>query len=138
MSLFKTFYKSTLPLTAVYFVIHTAKNLLGKKTVRSTIRGEIRKIISGSREHAYEYESVPEVEQCADRIMDILHRKGVFPGSVCIDGPPGSGKSSLGRALSERYGLEWRTVYWQELKGEFYFKAGRIYENMRLIRTQDM
>ena len=85
MSAFKTFYKSTLPVMALYFVAHTAKRLLGRKTVRSAIRGEIRKFLTGSRE--LPYKTVPEVEHYADRIIDILNRKGVFPDSVCIDGP---------------------------------------------------
>lgn len=136
MSTFKKLYGKTLPDMALYFVMHTARNLLEKDTVRSALRGQVRKLLTGSREKPYP--PVPEVEDYADRIMAILHQKKVYPDSVCIDGLPGSGKSSLGRALSEQMGLKWRTIYWQELNGRFNFKAGRIYENIRLIRTQDM
>lgn len=121
---------------AAYFVMHTAKNLLERETVQSTVRGQIRKVLTGSREKPFQ--RIPEVERDADRVMESLYRQRVYPDCVCIDGPPGSGKSSLGRALSERMGLEWRTVYWNEIKEPFHFRAGRIYENIRLIRTQDM
>lgn len=121
---------------ALYFFMHTAKNLLERDTVKSAVRGQVRKLLTGSSEKPYQ--PIPEVERHADRIVNILHRKGVYPDTVCIDGPPGSGKSSLGRVLAEILGLKWRTIYWQELKGAFPFKAGRIYENIRLIRTQDM
>ena len=131
----KKFYRETLPDMALSFVVLTIKNLLEKETVRSALRGQVRKHLTGSREKPYP--SVPEVVHDADRIMDILYQKRVYPDSICIDGPPGSGKSSLGRSLSERFGLKWRTIYWQELKEPFHFRAGRIYENIRLIRTQD-
>lgn len=128
--------RGTLPGIVAYFVMHTAKNLLETETVRSALRGQIRKFLTGSREKPFQ--PVPEVERYADRIMEILYQERVYPDCVCIDGPPGSGKSSLGRALSERMGLEWRTVYWHEIEEPFLFRAGRIYENIRLVRTQDM
>ena len=132
----KTLYGKILPNLVIGFAVLTAKKLLQRPTVRSTLRGQVRKMLTGSREKPYQ--PIAEIEDNADRILDILHRKGVHPDSVCIDGPPGSGKSSIGRALSERCGLKWRTLYWQELKEDFNFKSGRIYENIRLIRTQDM
>jgi len=136
MGAFKTFYEKILPDMAFNFVILTAKNLLERQTVRSAARGEVRKILTGSSEKPYQI--VPAVEHYADKIMEALNDKGLSPRSIGIDGPPGSGKSTLGRALAERCGLKWRTLYWQELSGAYPFKQGRIYENIRLIRTQDM
>ncbi len=132
----KKFYKKTLPDIALYFVTQTVKNLLEKDTVRSALRGQIRKLLTGSREKPHQI--VPTAEYYADRIIEVLGDKGIFPESICIDGLPGSGKSSLGRALEQKCGLKWRTLYWQELKEAYPFKKGRIYENIRLIRTQDM
>ncbi len=137
MGAVKTFYEKILPDLALNFAIHTAKNLLERQTVRSAVRGEVRKILTGNREKQ-PYEMVPRVEHYADKIMEALYNKGMSPRSICIDGLPGSGKSTLGRALAERFGLKWRTLYWQELSGAYPFKQGRIYENIRLIRTQDM
>ena len=136
MDLLKMFYKKILPDMTLNFVILTAKNLLERQTVRSAVRGEVRKILTGNREKPYEM--VPTVEYYAGKIMEALNDKGIYPRSICIDGLPGSGKSSLGRALAQRCGFKWRTLYWQELSGAYPFKKGRIYENIRLIRTQDM
>ena len=137
MGSFNKFHKKILPDMALGFLVNTVKNLLDRDTVRSALGGQIRKVLTGSREKPYQ--SVSEVEGYADRIMEILLKDSEkFPNSICIDGPPGSGKSTLGRALPERCGLKWRTIYWREIKGPYPFKPGRIYENIRLIRTQDM
>ena len=69
----KKFYREILPDMALSFVVLTIKNLLEKETVRSALRGQVRKHLTGSREKPYQ--SVPEVEHDADRIMDILHQK---------------------------------------------------------------
>jgi len=122
---------------ALTFLVYTVKNLLSRYTLRSVVRAQARKFFTGSPEKPYR--QVSEVEDWADRIMEIfLEDRKNFPNNICIDGLPGSGKSTLGRALSERCGLKWRTVFWNEIKGPYPFKLGRIYENIRLIRTQDM
>ncbi len=133
---FDKFYKTALPLMALTFVGVTAKSLLARETVRSTVRGQIRRVVTGSTEKPYQ--EVPMVEDYADRIMEVLHERGISPKTVGVDGLPGSGKSTLSRALAKRIGLKWRTVYWQELRRAYPFKEGRIYENIRLIRTQDI
>ena len=122
---------------ALLFLVHTANNLLDRYTLRSALRAQARRIFTGTKEKPYK--PVPVVEDWADSIMEIfLESRRRFPNSICVDGPPGSGKSTLGRALAERCGLKWRTIYWREIKGPYPFKPGRIYENIRLIRTQDM
>ena len=136
MGSLKKFYKKSLPEMGATFLFNTTKNLLTKPTVLSTLRAQVRWVFTGSREKPYR--SISNVECCSGRIMELLDSKGIAPRSICIDGLPGSGKSSLGRSLAKRTGLEWRTLYWKELKGLFPFKKGRIYENIRLIRTQDI
>ena len=136
MSALKTFYRKILPDMAIFFVMCTATNILRKQTVRSTAGSEIRKIFTGSREPPYE--KVSAVECFADTIKRTVDEKGILPKLIGIDGPPGSGKSSLGRALAERFKLEWKTLYWKEIRGPYPFNEGEIYENMRLIRTQDV
>ena len=71
MGAVKTFYEKILPDMALNFVILTAKNLLERQTVRSAVRGEVRKILTGSREKPYE--TVPTVEYYADKIMEALN-----------------------------------------------------------------
>jgi hypothetical protein len=136
VSALKTFYKKILPDMALFFVMCTAANILRRQTVRSAAGSEVRKILTGSREPSHE--KVPAVEYFADTIMKTLNERGIVPKLIGIDGLPGSGKSSLGRALAQRSKLEWQTLYWKEIRGAYPFKAGKIYENMRLVRTQDV
>ena len=129
--------QKALPETALTFLIVTAKNILAKEGVRSAIRGQVRKITTGSREKPYQ--DVQTVERYADAIMDILDKKRISPGSIGIDGPPGSGKSTLGRSLAKRTGLEWTTLYLNDINNPYFvFKPGNIYENIRLFRTKDI
>jgi len=133
---FKKFCIKTLPLMAITFVSATAKNLLARETVRSAVRGEIRKIFTGTREKPYQ--EVLIVEAYTDKIMEILNRKGTAPETICIDGLPGSGKSTLGRSLANKTGLKWKTLNCKKLNEAYQFENGWIYENIRLIRTQDI
>ena len=80
MGAVKTFYEKILPDMALNFVILTAKNFLERQTVRSAVRGEVRKILTGSREKPYEM--VPTVEYYADKIMEALNDKGIYPRSI--------------------------------------------------------
>ena len=132
----KDFTQKTLPVMAVAFVAVATVRLLAKDTVRSAITGRIRKLFTGSSERPYQ--AVPMVEYCAEKIMEVFNERGMFPRTIGIDGLPGSGKSTLGRALAKRIGLKWRTLFWHELRRAYPFKQGRIYENIRLFRTQDI
>jgi hypothetical protein len=128
--------KEILPKMGIAFVTAAAINLLSRETIKSAIRGRVRKLLTGSAEKPYS--EVQPVEEYADRIMSVLEKHRVFPQCVGIDGPPGSGKSTLGRSLAKRMGLEWRTLYLSEIKKPYSFKTGFIYENIRLFRTQNI
>ena len=132
----KDFTKKTLPNMAVAFLIATIKNLMAKDTVRSAIRGRVRRLLTGSPERPYQ--DVPAVEEYADQIVRMLAGKNISPETIGIDGPPGSGKSTLGQSLAKRTGLMWRCLYLRDMKEPYYFLPGRIYENIRLFRTQDI
>jgi len=137
MGAVKKMYKNLLPNLALNFLMVTTANLLRKSTVRSAIRGQVRKTLTGKREKL-PHERVPSAEHYADMIMETLNGNTIFPTNICIDGLPGSGKSTIGRALAERCNLKWRTLSWKELKEAYPFKKDRIYENIRLIRTQNI
>jgi deoxyadenosine/deoxycytidine kinase len=128
--------KETLPKMAVTFFTVAATKLLAKDSIKSAVRGRARKIITGSSEKPYH--DVETVEGYADKIMDILGNKGISPASIGIDGPPGSGKSTLGRSLAKCTGLKWKTLYVKDMREPYYFMPGRIYENIRLFRTQNI
>jgi len=128
--------KALIGRTLAIFGGTAAVELMRRQTVRSTVRALIRKIFTGSREKPYR--PVAVVEAYADGIMAILRREGVVCETIGIDGLPGSGKSTLGRALAGRTHLKWQTLYWQQLRRAYPFHRGHIYENIRLIRTQDM
>lgn len=132
----KDFTKTTLPGMAVAFVGVTIMRLLAKDTIRSAVKGRIRKLLTGNSERPYQ--AVPTVEDCADRIMAVLSERGICPKNIAIDGLPGSGKSTLGRTLAKRTGLTWKTLFWQELRRPYPFRQGVIYENIRLLRTQEL
>jgi hypothetical protein len=113
-----------------------ASRLLSRPTVQSTVRGLVRKLVTGTRERPHC--EIPSVERTSDRIVEIL--QGQIPTSAClgIDGIAGSGKSTLGRSLSKKLDLKWRTLYAREMDKPVELKGGTIYENIRLLRTQDI
>ena len=132
----KDFTKKRLPEMAVAFVTASIMNLLAKDTIRSAIRGRARKLFAGDAERPNQ--PVSAVEENADQIVRMLDENKISPETIGIDGPPGSGKSTLGRSLAKRTGLKWRCLYWRDMRESYFFLPGRIYENIRLFRTQDI
>lgn len=132
----KLFTRKTLPEMAVAFVTATIMKLLAKKTIRSAIKGRARKLFTGDSERPYQ--PVPAVEECSAQIVRMLEGKNISPETIGIDGPPGSGKSTIGRSLAKRTGLKWSCLYWRDMRESYSFLPGRIYENIRLFRTQDI
>ncbi|MBF0453147.1 MAG: hypothetical protein HQK75_20775 [Candidatus Magnetomorum sp.] len=136
MSALKKLTKESLPQLAIAFIVTASTNLLAKNSIKSAIRGRIRKLVTGSAEKPYK--DIQIVEGYTDKVMDIFNEKKIFPQNIGIAGPPGSGKSTLGRSLSKRTGLKWTTLYLKDLGKPYFFKQGHIYENIRLFRTQNI
>jgi len=129
------FTKKSLPEMAVAFVTAAIMNLLARDTIRSAIKGRARKLFTGDSERPNQ--PVPAVEEYAHQIVHMLEEK-ISPVTIGIDGLPGSGKSTLGRSLAKRTGLEWRCLSLSDMRKPYFFRHGRIYENIRLFRTQDI
>lgn len=132
----KDFTEKTLPGMAVAFIAAATMDLLAKDTIRSAIRGRVRRLLTGSSEKPYH--DVAIVEGYADQTVDILYENNIFPEIIGIDGPPGSGKSTLGRSLAKRTSLNWRCLYLKDVSKPYFFTFGHIYENIRLFRTQNI
>lgn len=106
------FCKKSLPEMGMAFLLSTLKNLLARPTVQSTLRAQARRILTGSREKPHR--DIADVEICSYQIMQLWEQRGITPTTICIDGLPGSGKSSLGRSLAKKTGLEWKTLNWKD------------------------
>lgn len=75
----------------------------------------------------------------AEEIADWFRVNGPLPNRLAIDGIPGSGKSSLARALAERLDMRWRNLDYENLDLPLPLDADRtIYDHHRLLRTQDI
>ena len=125
-----------LPRMLLAFSRTSAHYLLQRDTICSTVRALLRKAATGNREKPYRV--IPEVESYTAAIMALMRREALVCDNIAIDGLPGSGKSTLGRSLARRTDLKWETLYWKQLREPFLFLPGRIYENIRLIRTQNL
>lgn len=128
--------KDLIKASLLKFGATTASNLLARPTVQSTVRGLVRKLVTGSREKPYR--EIPSVERTAEQIVKLLAGRISEPACLGIDGIAGSGKSTLGRSLSKKLNLKWRTLYAREMDRPIAFERGTIYENIRLLRTQDI
>lgn len=118
------------------FITTAAIRLLSRSTVQSTIRGQVRKIFTGSREKPFR--EIPDTEHTALEILKLLDNRTLDRPCIGIDGIPGSGKSTLARSLSAKLKIGYRTLYSKELVKKINYERGMIYENMRLFRTQDI
>jgi hypothetical protein len=77
------------------------------------------------------------VVKTAKAITDLFRERGFSPARLGIDGPPGSGKSSLAGAMAETLGMEAVCLDHQDLDRPSDFTGtGVIYEHHRLLRTQ--
>lgn len=128
--------KGPLSLMGMTFLSTTGRNILTRPTVQSSLRACVRWVFTGTREKPCAGRTA--VGDLSSKIVQLMDQQRVSPTSICIDGLPGSGKSSLGRDIARKTGLVWKTLYWNDLKDSYPFRKGMIYENIRLIRTQDI
>lgn len=121
---------------AVSVGLFFVKNILRKKGVRTNIKFLIESLLSDKSEDR----PLPEeVIRQAKAIESIFDEQRVIPDRIAIDGTPGSGKTTLARALAQRLDMEFICLDHQNMDAKISFvKAPAIYEHHRLLRTQNI
>jgi len=86
-----------------------------------------------------QFRQTAEAQRQAAEVVRVLQGRRVVPSRIGVDGLPGSGKSTLSRALADALGFEWRSLDHQNMNAPRDFTLGRaIYEHHRLLRTQEV
>ncbi|MDC0358050.1 hypothetical protein OAO01_04470 [Oligoflexia bacterium] len=121
---------------AVAGMVETVQALLNRPSVRASLEAVVLKTL-GDVDHGLQPPAA--VREQADLIADILKQKGIIPERIGVDGLPGSGKSTLSRALATRLGLKWRSLDHENMNAQQDFaQQHTIYEHQRLFRTQNI
>ncbi|WP_173080355.1 hypothetical protein [Fundidesulfovibrio magnetotacticus] len=77
--------------------------------------------------------------QTARALAELFRRHGLVPCRLGVDGPPGSGKSSLAAALAQALCMNAICLDHHDLDRPLDFsRPGAVFEHHRLIRTQDI
>ena len=123
--------------------------LLSKPGIQSSLREKWTN--TGNTESKDLNAAIPqETEGIAQRVHEAILAKGLDPTTlrIAVDAPPGTGKSTLSRALVNRmgvkhYGLDWLPPEQREFGGGQLDKmvrgprAGEVLEHHNLLRTHD-
>jgi len=81
----------------------------------------------------------PEAARNAEAVAGLFREKGFVPHRLAVDGIPGSGKSSLAKALAERLGMDAVCLDHQDMdQPRDLARSNAIYEHHRLLRTQEI
>lgn len=123
---------------AVEAAIITGKTMVEALAKRPGIQASVdslkMKLTTGEAE---KYEILDKVYRNADTCIALLKSNGVNLKRLAVDGVPGSGKSSLARALAERLNFKVITLDYIDLNKPLNFSQEKVvYEHHRLIRTQ--
>ncbi|MBF0229327.1 MAG: hypothetical protein HQK63_06995 [Desulfamplus sp.] len=112
------------------------RNIIAKRGVNKNIQFLIESYLLDQGEKI----DIPEkAMKEAVKIKDILTKEGLFPKQIAIDGVPGSGKSSLSRALGKI--LDMKPVpldHYNMNKPINFISKPAIFEHHRLLRTQEI
>lgn len=116
--------------------VETSRALLNRPSVRVSVEAAVLKLLRGTGEPS---QIVEPVRDSALRIALLLQERGCVPQRIAVDGLPGSGKSSLARALADRLGLKWKSLDHENMNVPRDFsREHTVYEHHRLLRTQNV
>jgi hypothetical protein len=111
------------------------KNVINKKGVQTNLKFLVESLFKSHQTRSLP----PQAVEAAKLIEELFDRKRLLPDRIAIDGTPGSGKSSLARALAKRLAMRAICYDHQDLDQHHSFmKRAVIYEHHRLLRTQDV
>ncbi|MBF0413579.1 MAG: hypothetical protein HQK70_12835 [Desulfamplus sp.] len=121
---------------AIVTGISFIRNIVTKKGINTNIKFLIESALLNETEN----KDIPEqIMQYAFAIKDIFNRAGIFPKKIAIDGVPGSGKSSLSRALGNILNMKPVSLDHYNMDKKINFISNHaVFEHHRLLRTQDI
>jgi len=130
--------RDNLPLGATLAVgSEVARRLYERPGYRATVDSAVRKILVGEGESNQRHH--PAVMAQADWIAALLTQELATVGRLAVDGVPGSGKTTLARALAARLGMRWQSLDHMDLDQPLDLgERGVVYEHHRLLRTQNL
>jgi len=120
---------------ALTSVLVTTSDILNRPGIQASLKSLEDKILLKGNE-----EEIPEGALVnAEKIIRLLKSKRILFKRIGVDGVPGSGKTSLSRALAKLTGMKWHTLDGSNLEVPCDLsEISTIYENHRLFRTQDI
>jgi len=116
--------------------IEVGQAIYSKPGLQASLDALVREILGQNPEAG---EPPEEVERQARQIGALFRSLGLRPSRLAIDGLPGSGKSSLARALARLLGMRWQSLDHLDLDTPMPLdEQDVVYEHHRLLRTQDV
>ncbi|MBF0396373.1 MAG: AAA family ATPase [Desulfobacterales bacterium] len=112
------------------------KKILKRPAIQAYLEYQIKKLLYGWSEDNY----CPEdILISVEKIVNVFKSSEVHPNKIAIDGVPGSGKSSLAKALAKKLDMDVQCLdHWNMDEKILFDKDRTIYEHHRLLRTQEI
>lgn len=116
--------------------IEVGQAIYRKPGLQASLDALVREVVGQNPEAG---EAPEEVALHARQVASLFRSLGLHPSRLAVDGLPGSGKSSLARALAQTLGLRWQSLDHFDLDTPMPLdEEGVVYEHHRLLRTQDV